>query len=143
MTRPSLVPFKAEHLLAFVDRDGEQDMRRALEKERGGPAFTAIVGDKILGCGGIMILWSGVGHAWVAVSKDIEQYRVWMTRTVRHALRDIARALDLHRVEAVVLTSGDSRWLQAVGFHMENDAAKRYTQDKRDVVRFEFLKEDV
>jgi hypothetical protein len=53
------------------------------------------------------------------------------------------RALNLHRVEAVVLTDGDSRWIQAVGFHLENAVAKNYTQDKRDVMRFECLQEDL
>lgn len=145
MTRPSLVPFRAEHMLTFVNRDTDvlQEMRFAVEKERGGPAFTALVDNKIIGCGGIVLMWGGVGAAWVAVSKDIEPYKVWMTRTVRRSLRDIVRALNLHRVEAVVLTDGDSRWIQAVGFHLENDVAKKYTQDKRDVMRFECLQEDL
>jgi hypothetical protein len=60
-------------MLTFVNRDTDvmQEMRFAVEKERGGPAFTAMVGDKIIGCGGIVVMWSGVGMAWVAVSKDI------------------------------------------------------------------------
>lgn len=143
MTRPILIPFKAEHLLSFVDKDGIHNMEAARQKEKGGPAFTAIVDNKIIGCGGVVIMWSGVGMAWVAVSKDIEQYGIWVTRTVKSCLHDITRALNLHRVEAVVLTDGSYEWLEVVGFHLENSIAKRYTQDKRDVIRYEFLQEDM
>src|SRR3990167_4557165 len=140
MISPSLVPFKAEHMLTLVNRDTNmvQEMHHAVEKEQGGPAFTVVVDDKVIGCGGVVVMWHGVGMAWVVVSKDIEPYKVWLTRTVRRALRDIVRALKLHRVEAVVLVDGDTKWVQVVGFHPENNVAKRYTQDKRDVVRFEF-----
>lgn len=145
MTRPLLVPFKAEHMLTFVSRDTDilQEMRFAVARECGGPAFTALVGDRVIGCGGIVVMWPGVGMAWVSVSKDIERHGVWLTRTVKGALRDIVRSLNLHRVEAVVLCNGDHRWLQAVGFKLENDMARAYTQDKRDVVRFEYIQEGV
>lgn len=128
-------------MLTFVNRDTDilQEMRFATAKEYGGPAFTGIVDDKVIGCGGIILMWPGVGSAWVAVSKDIEPYKVWMTRTIRGALRDIVRVFHLHRVEAVVLADSNNRWIQSIGFKPEHHVARGYTQDKRDVVRFEYL----
>lgn len=128
-------------MLAFVNRDTNilQEMRFATTRERTGPAFTAVIDDKIIGCGGVMIMWAGVGHAWVAFSKDIEPYPVWFTRTIRCALSDIIRGCKLHRVEAVVLADQGTRWLQSLGFRVENDIAQAYTEDKRDVVRMEFV----
>ena len=136
---PTLIPFKAEHLLSFVDKNTDilQEMRHAVEKERRGPAFTAIVDGRVIGCGGVMVMWPGVGAAWVSVDKDITRYGIWLTRNVKAALRDIVKGLGLHRVEAVALSH--SRWLKIVGFHKETDIAQAYTQDKLDVVRYAFI----
>ena len=67
---PILIPFAAEHLLAFVNRDSvtREDWRLAVEKERRGPAYTGIVGEIILGSAGIILMWPGVGAAWMVLS---------------------------------------------------------------------------
>jgi len=143
MTKPMLISFKAEHMLAFLDRDSSvlEEMRFAMQKERGGPAFTATLDGKVIGCAGIIKMWPGVGYAWVVFGKDIECYSIWFTRTIRAILRDIVRALELHRVEAVVYRDNkrNLRWIQSLGFRQENYFATKYTQDKRDVVRFEYI----
>ena len=143
MTRPYLVPFKAEHMLEFVNRDTNTraEFAYALTRERGGPAFTARVGEDILGCAGVILQWPGVGYVWVALDKRAAQYGVWITRTVRHILNDVIRIFNLHRVEAVVLSDDltNLRWIQTLGFKIENDIAQMYTTDKRDVVRFELI----
>lgn len=144
MTRPFLVPFKAEHMLAFVPRGTPvlPEMRFALAKEKGGPAFTAMLDDRVIGCAGIVLLWPGVGSAWVVFDKEIEKHSVWMTRHVKAVLRDTARCFKLHRVEAVVPLENpsDMKWINLLGFRTERDGlAQLYTQDRRDVVRFEML----
>ena len=143
MISPILIPFRAEHLLTFVDRDNDilQTMKFAREKEQGGPAFTAIVNERIIGCAGIIILWPGVGSAWVALSKEIDGYGRWMTRTVKLVIKDTVRAFHLHRIEAVVLSDNkrNLEWIKSLGFTREDSFAYSYTQDKRDVVRFELL----
>jgi len=141
MTRPRLVPFKAEHMLEFVNRDtlALAEWKFAIEKERGGPAFTAIIDDVILGCAGVMLVWPGVGVAWLAASKSMNKHTIWMTRLTRMALTDVMRSFHLHRVEAVVLTSNEHnlRWIELLGFKREKNVARAYTQDRRSVVRFE------
>lgn len=136
MTKPYIVPFKAEHMLAFVDRDTDilQEMRFATQKEQGGPAFTAMLDNKILGCAGIILLWPGVGQAWVSFGKEIEGYGVWMSRMVKAILRDSIRTFQLHRIEAVVLSDNtrNIKWIKAVGFSREDRFAYKYTQDKQD-----------
>jgi len=141
--KPYLVPFRADHMLSFVNRDSSilEEMRVATRKEVGGPAFTAIFDGNIIGCAGVMLLWPGVGEAWVAFDKNVEKHGVWMTRTVRYILRDIIKGCRLHRVEAVVLTENtrNLRGIRKLGFTRENNCARQYTRDKKDVVRFEFL----
>ena len=142
MTKPFLVPFRAEHMFAFVPRTNiPLEMRFGLANENGGPAFTAVLDEKIIGCAGINLLWPGVGAAWVAFGKEIEDHGLWATRTVRAVLRDTVRSFNLHRVEAVVYAENhrDARWIRLLGFRKENDIAQMYTSDKRDVVRFELI----
>ena len=141
MTSPRLVPFKVEHMLAFIDHHNYvlPEMRFADLKERGGPAFTAMLDNKVVGCAGVMVLWPGVGHAWLTVDKAMEKHGIWLTRIVRSILQDTMRALNLHRIEAVSIN--DHRWLHVLGFHIEeNSFARKYTQDKQDVVRYEIVK---
>jgi len=136
---PRLIPFKAEHLLDFVDRDLVMlcDIELGVARERGGPAFTGMIDDTVLGCAGVTLLWPGVGIAWMVLSKEIDHFGIWMTKMVRAALSDVMRSCNLRRVEAVVLADDarNLRWIRTLGFARENGLARAYTQDKRDVVR--------
>lgn len=131
-------------MLAFANRDTHviQELRLAEDKQRRGPAFTAVVEESILGCAGIMLMWEGVGVAWCAFGPHIDRYAVWMTKHVRRVLDDTMRSLNLHRMEAVVLADNitNMRWIQMLGFTPEvNSIAKQYTPDKRHVVRYEYV----
>lgn len=140
---PKLVPFRAEHALSLIDRDTltSMEIETAVSKERGGPAFTALLDDKVIACSGIILLWPGVGHAWASFTDDIYPHRIWVTKMVRGALCDIKRSLSLHRVEAVALYKDDrnQRWLELLGFTKEDGIAQKYTQDARAMVRYEIL----
>jgi len=138
MARPTLVPFKANHLLSFIHRDGDytESVRGAYTKERN-PAWTAVHDGEMLGCAGVVIAWPGFGVAWACFADELfKRWPVWTTRTVRRALADIMRAHALRRVEAVAIPTR-SCWLEALGFHLENGRARSYTVDGRDVVRYE------
>jgi hypothetical protein len=141
MTRPALVPFRAEHLLALVNRDpnAPPDWGLAVTRERGGPAYTALVGADVLGCGGVLLPWPGIGVAWLALSAEAPTYRVWLTRTVRRILDDVTRAYGLHRLEAVVRADRpvNQRWLKAFAFARENGCARAYMPDQTDAFRYE------
>ena len=142
---PGLIPFRAEHLLAFVNRDGEANFARgALDKERRGPAFTAILDNRILGCAGVQLMWAGFGIAWAVFSKEMFDFPLWTTRTVRNCLRDIINAFELHRVEVVVLVDHNVNiaWATALGFRRENNGiARSYTPHRDDTIRYELVKE--
>ena len=143
MSKLKLVPFRAEHALSLIDRDMlvNMEISQAVERETRGPAYTALLEDKVIVCSGVMVMWPGVGYAWASVTDDIEPHGLWVTRMVKRALRDICRGLDLHRVEAVALVNDDraQRWLQVLGFTPEGGYAKKFTSDQRPVRRFEYL----
>jgi hypothetical protein len=139
---PNLIPFKAEHLLMFVHRDGDyiESVKTAVDKEKCGPAFTAMLDGKILGCAGIQIMWPGFGTAWAVFSKDLLEWPIWTTRVVRQVLLDTIRTFKLHRVEMVVLVnSKNARWASSLGFTRERGVARRYTAHGDDVIRYEMV----
>jgi len=141
--RPLVVPFRAEHMLAIVPREpfDDQTIDDAWRKEREGPAFTVIVNDKPIACAGVMLVRPGVGYAWTVFSHDFLNYRLYVTRSLRRALRDIVKGCALHRVEAQTLEDNyvNRKWLEHLGFEVEG-IAHDYTSDRRNVVRYEWVR---
>lgn len=141
---PILVPFRAEHLTRLVDRDSthQDPWTLIVEKETGGPAVTALDGETILGCAGIVIAWPGVGFAWMVLSEHIDGHGLWMTKMVRHFLDDMIRCFRLHRLEAMVLSDNgrNQRWIERLGFTREHGCARAYTQERRDAIRYEWVR---
>lgn len=139
---PELIPFRAEHMLRFSNRDNvQQNMTMHRHKESLGPAYTAMHEGRIIACSGIMIIWPGVGVAWCAFSDEFPQHRIWVTGHVRRVLRDTIRIFKLHRVEAVTIADIDrnAEWIEALGFTREKDIAQKYTSDGRDAIRYEYI----
>jgi RimJ/RimL family protein N-acetyltransferase len=142
MTRPYLVPYKAEHAMSFLDRDKWSLVTwgEATDRERY-PSYTGMVDETILGCAGIILPWPGVGIAWLTMSPVAAvKFKIWMTRTCRRVLDDVSRSFHLHRLEAVVLDDSlvNKQWIEVLGFSVEKDGvAQRYLPDGRGVVRYE------
>lgn len=138
-----MIPFRAEHLLAIASRNPFDDglLADAFRKEAKGPAFTAIAEDKPIAAAGVVVLWPGVGEAWTVFGHDMPKHALWITRTIRMALRDIIRGCNLHRVEATVLESQTKyrKWIELFGFEPES-VAREYTARRENVVRYEWLR---
>ncbi len=141
MSEPHLIPFRAEHLVRFLNRDGPLDEQLWLlvQKESRGPAWTVMVDDRIIACGGVVIIWKGVGAAWIVFSETMPTHGLWMTRMTKRVLEDAVRIYNLHRLETMVEASNERyrRWVKVLGFTPENGVARAYTTDKKDTTRFE------
>ena len=141
---PQLIPFRAEHMLALANRDTpvREELMLAIKKEREGPAYTAVLGETVIGCAGVILMWHGMGVVWMTLSETAALYRIWLTRTARRALADIMRAHGLHRLEAVVRADNErnSKWIEAMGFKPEGGIAHAYTEDRQDVIRYELVR---
>ncbi len=139
-----LVPFRAEHLLMFDNRDTslKETLRLGVEKENRGPAYTALEDEKVMGCGGIILQWPGVATVWMTLSEDLpKKHGLWITRMTKRILADAIRAFNLHRVEAVVMDGNEvnHRWIRRLGFREEGGVATAYTSDKKDCVRYQLI----
>jgi hypothetical protein len=102
-----IVPFEVEHVLSLDVREHEKPMQNeAVFKEWAkmnhdfGPSFTGLFEGQVLGCGGVRILWDGVGEAWALFSKEIIKHPKEAYYYVNRFLKRIVEDWKLHRVQA-------------------------------------------
>ena len=139
-----MIPFTAEHLMEFKHRE-EVDMddliNMAVRVEGKGPAYTGVHNGKIIGCGGIVPLWSGVADGWTVLAKDIPNYKFWFHQTVKRILRDTMEGLHLRRIQVSVRSYSmrNIKWAESLGFHNEG-LMKQFGPDGADHFRFAMIR---
>lgn len=133
MAIPKLVPFQAEHMLYLTMHRAPVDPLQSMSIEIDG---------KIEGCFGLQLMIPGSAVIWAYFSPEVKKHPIWLTRSVRRMMRDVIVALQLERIETIVRVD-DPRarlWLQSLGFTREcGGIARRYTPERTDVVRYEFI----
>lgn len=138
---PTVRPFRPDDAAQFVNRDGFQCTEaHMLAQSQSGPAFTAELDGQPVAAAGIVILWPGLGLAWMVINETALLPPVWLTRTVKRFLADLVQRHKLHRLEAVAVQDSlrNQRWLEAMGFTREqHGVARRYLADARAVIRYE------
>jgi len=138
-----IVPFKPEHLRTLALQDSQAWMGPKLKIEYGeslvkaGQCFTALDGDKILACAGVMDMWEGRVLAWALISGDCKKNFVRIFKAIK-------RFVDSHpadRIEATVDVNFDEghRLMKLLGFEYEG-LARKYLPDGRDVSMYARVK---
>jgi hypothetical protein len=146
-----LVKFEPEHIMLTQLRESDRETMGALtarEKIRlldsykyAGPAWTLVDKDNlVVACGGVVMMWSGVGEAWIVFSTRAKRYPVALFKYVDKALKAITKTFELHRVQTVCIWGHEAgyRWLEKLGFRQEG-RADRYLPGGQDVMRFRRL----
>lgn len=144
MPSPVLRDFQADDIKKIMNRDGMQGEQAVIVQQANlGPAFTAEVDGVPIGCGGVAILWAGVGFCWLVLSDDIGNHGVWLTHVTKEFIDATIEAFSLHRLEAVVLEDSlrNRAWVELLGFTKERDGiAVAYLPDRRSMVRYELVR---
>ena len=93
-----------------------------------GPAYTAVVDNKIIGCAGVVLMWEGTGHAWAVFGELFPKYSVFMSKAVRKILYNIIRDNGLARVETLVEATSERNmaWARFLGFKHEGTLVNYY-----------------
>jgi len=97
------------------------DLDHGLVLARGGPAYSVFADNKIIGIGGVYVLWPGTGEAWALVGPGIKKHGVFFLRESMRRLDEMAKQMKLQRVQAAVQQDFDSglRYIMALGFEYE------------------------
>ena len=121
-----LIPFKAAHADLFEARwpgsiEGAADPDALLAGETLGPAWTLLCDGRVIGCGGVMLLWAGVGEGWMLPGTRAQHHRFAMHRAVARMLNEVQTMKRLNRVQTVVHVHypRSVRWLERLGFENE------------------------
>ncbi len=131
-----IVPFEAVHLRALVLQDAQSWMGPMLQADygdhlkRGGQCFTALDGDRVLACAGLLRMWENRDQAWALMSADCGLHFVGIYRGIRRFL-DMQEA---RRIEATVDSefAAGHRLMAMLGFKREG-RMRAYLPDGRDV----------
>jgi hypothetical protein len=99
-----VIEFLPEHLLGFDDIEGRLDKVNRLEigefHKKAGPSASFEVDGKIVMCGGLHLLWEGVGESWMVLREGcigpnvMLAARTWLDATiVKHKLIRVAAVI--------------------------------------------------
>jgi hypothetical protein len=143
---PELIKFEPKHLLEISRREDkpEERVNRDFEavKRYHNLAYTGIVDGRILGSagmfiglvyrdGGKMVNDSRAGYAWVVVSEEIGNYKLWFHRIVGMYFKAVIRTFRLNRVECEVMedSARNRRWAEVLGFRPADPVEKAVGSD--------------
>lgn len=130
-----IVTFQAEHLNGLRLQPAQQDMAWYMSQAYGaalahsGNGFSAIKGNRVLGCAGLELIWANRGIAWSLLGELTAIEMLAIHRRVSEFLDDQS----LRRIEMTV-DSGHApghRWAGMLGFQHEGKL-QAYTPDGRD-----------
>jgi len=84
-------------------------------------AYTLLLDDTPIACGGVWPIWEGVAAVWSALSLESLKHPKALHKAARGALDEIEARLGLKRMEAAVLFGHDAghRWMRHLGFREE------------------------
>lgn len=132
-------PFRPEHLERLLLQPRQADARQLFENPAygqalaNGLAYTAIEGDVILCCAGLLPHWEGRAEVWSLMGADLRRHFV----AIHHAAVRLLDVADFRRIEASVDAKfcNGRRWVERLGFKAEG-VMRAYTPDGRDCIRY-------
>lgn len=132
-----IIPYRPEHLRMLALQPAQSAARSMMdvvgyaEMLETTNAFTAIVGDRVAGCAGIMEMWAGRGMAWTLLADDIGGVEM---RRIHYAVKRYLDASMLRRIEATCDVNFEQghRWLRLLGFTLETPVMRGYRPDGGD-----------
>jgi RimJ/RimL family protein N-acetyltransferase len=116
-------PFQSRHLEILVLQPSQAAVSVFFDDEYGpalkaaGPCFTAMDGDEVLACAGVVKQWDNRAIAWGLISEYAGKQFVRIHKAVKRFLD----TTDFNRVEAFVDADFEAghRWIQMLGFERE------------------------
>lgn len=104
-----------------------------------GPAFTWLDDDgKVIACGGVVVLWDGVGEAWFLPTERTQKHARALIREIRH----LFLSSSFRRIHADINANKprNQKWAEVIGFMPEAEMAS-YLPDGSDAIRYVFFME--
>lgn len=128
-----IVPLTLEHMHRLPPEQvvAEADARALL---RVGVGYALVRDeDKVLGYGGVIRKWTGVGELWIVTSEELRNRPLLLVRHVKRIINMIKVHGHFHRLEMHVVSCDKTlrRWAESLGFTFEGKMSK-YGPDAQD-----------
>lgn len=138
-----IVPFQPRHLELLILQPSQAafsdyfDPKYGPALVDGGPCFTAMDGDEILACSGVIKQWDNRAIAWALISQHAGKQFVRIHKAVNRFLE----STEFRRIEAFVDADFEQghRWIQMLGFEREG-YMREFTPIGNDAVLYARLK---
>jgi len=125
-----IVAFRPEHVRALELQDAQRYFVGDISGEDYGRmlaqspyAFSAIDGDRVIGCSGCVEIWDNRAMAWALISKDAGRNMVGIHKAVAGFLAGAKwRRIEAYADEGFV---AGARWLTMLGFQRETPEPMR------------------
>lgn len=143
-----IIPFKKEHLKHLLSQDINKHDRNLFsdefieQLEKTNIYFTIVYKNKICVCGGIVPYWSGRGEIWSMFSEESRINFVAVFRAigswVRHQLKTNYQRIEVSIKPEFLLAR---RRVEALGFKLEIERAKKYLPSGEDCSIYSIVRE--
>lgn len=122
-----VIKFKREHALYILNNnvrkhdafDGDYDEYLKIYEDN--PAYTIVINDEIVFCGGVVDIGWRRGEAWTLMSDLFYKYPKTCFKICKEKLNELQISMGLRRLQALVDTNleGGSHFAQHLGFEYE------------------------
>tara|TARA_Y100000310_G_scaffold279229_1_gene298213 strand:+ start:1006 stop:1476 length:471 start_codon:yes stop_codon:yes gene_type:complete len=141
-----LIPFCEDHVVEILDAALDDEHHRPAP-EFGAWVKALVVEDmaftglddagRVIGAGGVIPIWEGVGDAWFLGSARVTANRIAVARAMRGVFRQIARDHGLRRIQGAMRSDWPQlgRWARFLGMRHEG-SMPRYGADGADYERW-------
>ena len=146
-------PLKASDILELIEHGikelgiktmPNEDLKSIAEqREESGLGITGRVDGKIIGCGGIDMIWDGVGEVWLLLSTYIDEHPKEGYICIKNGFEKLIKDNNLRRVEGYGRVDFPQSHIlfKHLGFKVEGKKRK-YTLDGVDVILYAKVKDD-
>lgn len=133
MTEPRVIDFELAHL-------GEGKQVYGDFSGAGNVAYTAVLGEEIIGCAGIILIWgkgSGVGELWLNMWARERDLMLWFCKSCKDLLAKEVAEKKLWRVQCHIDAADEQaqNWIQWLGLS-PCGYDEHFLPDGRDALRF-------
>ena len=143
--------FKADDMIYILEKGvnefglkmlGDDHIKElAQAREDNGQCITGLVNSELVGCGGIDLMWPGVGEVWVMLTYDIEKYSKEAYAVIKRGLGKLIKDNNLRRTQAWGRIGFDKSHtlFRHLGFKPEG-IARKYGPDGTDYILYGLVK---
>ena len=126
-------PFSFVHALNISDYKGEDFIKTMKDHEKDASAYTVYYDNDILCCGGIMVLWEGVGEVWTVNGPLIHKHPFTFHKFMLKWMGIFFKKHNLRRLQATIDAECKDhiKWVESLGFINETPCGmKNFYGDK-------------